>query len=175
MDENAAKDIGEAMNELERLAVKTGAAVAFGAHFAKGNASAKDSIDRISGSGVFARDPDSILTLTRHEETGCFTLDTTLRNHPPIESFVVRWEFPLMQREPDLDPTALKQPKGRTKIYSDNDLLIHVQKPISGKDWLKASIGTGMSRSSFYAIRRKLVLSKKVRESKNSDMWELVK
>ena len=36
-------------------------------HFAKGNPAAKESIDRISGSGVFARDPDR----TRRSEPGC--------------------------------------------------------------------------------------------------------
>src|SRR3954470_23651854 len=39
-------------------------------HFAKGNAAAKETIDRISGSGVFARDPDSLITFTKHEEQG---------------------------------------------------------------------------------------------------------
>jgi len=69
-DENAAGDIGSLLNEVERLAVQTGAAVVFGAHFSKGSQAGKESIDRVSGSGVFARDPDSILTLTRHEEDG---------------------------------------------------------------------------------------------------------
>ena len=59
-DENAAGAINTLLNEIEKLAVQTGAAVVFGAHFSKGNQAGKDSIDRISGSGVFARDPDSI-------------------------------------------------------------------------------------------------------------------
>jgi len=37
--------------------VKTGAAVGFGAHYSKGNQAGKEAIDRVSGSGVFARDP----------------------------------------------------------------------------------------------------------------------
>src|ERR1041385_8560942 len=65
-DENKAGDIATLMNLLEKLAVESGAAVAFGAHFSKGNQSAKDSIDRIGGSGVFARDPDSIMVMTQH-------------------------------------------------------------------------------------------------------------
>ena len=44
-------------------------------HFAKGNASAKGTIDRISGSGVFARDPDSLVVFTRHEEEGAFVVE----------------------------------------------------------------------------------------------------
>ena len=47
-DENAAGDVAELLNSLERLATETGAAIAFGAHFAKGNASAKEAIDRLA-------------------------------------------------------------------------------------------------------------------------------
>jgi RecA-family ATPase len=67
-DENAAGDVAALLNSLENLATETGAAIAFGAHFAKGNASAKEAIDRISGSGVFARDPDKGLPQwTKHQ------------------------------------------------------------------------------------------------------------
>jgi RecA-family ATPase len=89
-DENASRDMADLMNQIERVAVDTGGAVAFGSRFAKGNASAKESMDRISGSGVFARDPDSILTTTRHEQDDAFSVEMTLRNHAPQEPFVIR-------------------------------------------------------------------------------------
>jgi RecA-family ATPase len=76
------------------VAVRTGAAIAFGAHYSKGNQARKESIDRVGGSGVFARDPDSLLNFTRHEERDCFTVEMTLRNHPPQKPFVVKWEYP---------------------------------------------------------------------------------
>lgn len=112
-DESNAGDIGEFCNELERIAVDTGAAVVFGAHFSKGNQSAKQSMDRISGSGVFARDVDSLLTLTAHETENVFVLEATLRNFPPHPDFCVKWEYPLMIPDPDSDPEDLKQPKSR--------------------------------------------------------------
>jgi hypothetical protein len=114
-DENAAGDIGDLCSELDRLAVTTGAAVAFGAHFAKGNASNKEHIDRVSGSGVWARDPDAILTTTRHEQEGAFALEMTLRNFPPVEPFVIRWGYPRMRRDSGLDPQHLKPAKGTGK------------------------------------------------------------
>jgi hypothetical protein len=40
-------------------------------------------MDRMSGSGVFARDADTILTLTEHEVEGCFAVEMNLRNLPP--------------------------------------------------------------------------------------------
>ena len=84
---NRASDVAQLMNALEKLTVETGAAIAFGAHFSKGNQSAKESIDRISGSGVFARDPDSLLMLTAHETKDCFTVESTLRNFPTAGAF----------------------------------------------------------------------------------------
>ena len=40
-DENSAGNVAVLLNSLERLATETGAAIAFGAHFAKGNATGK--------------------------------------------------------------------------------------------------------------------------------------
>jgi hypothetical protein len=108
-NENGASEIAALMNSIESLAVKTGAAVAFGAHYSKGNQASKDAIDRVSGSGVFARDPDTLLNFTRHQENDCYTVEATLRNFPPMEPFVVKWEYPLFVRQDDLNPAALKQ------------------------------------------------------------------
>lgn len=110
-DENKAGDVTAVLNQIERVAVQTGAAIAIGAHFSKGNQAGKDSIDRIGGSGAFARDPDAILIMTAHEESDAFTIEATLRNFPPTDPFVVRWEFPLFVRDNSLDPAALKLPK----------------------------------------------------------------
>jgi hypothetical protein len=110
-DENKAGDVASMLNELEAIAVKTGAAIAFGAHYSKGNQASKDAMDRIGGSGVFARDPDAILTMTPHEEEECFTVDATLRNFPPQKPFVVRWDWPLFDRDELMDPESLKKPK----------------------------------------------------------------
>jgi hypothetical protein len=110
-DENKAGDVASMLNELEAIAVKTGAAIAFGAHYSKGNQASKDAMDRIGGSGVFARDPDAILTMTPHSTEECFTVDTTLRNFPPQKPFVLKWEWPLFERDETEDPDDLKKPK----------------------------------------------------------------
>ena len=97
-DENSAGEIGRLLNEVEKLAVETGAAVVFGAHFSKGNQAGKESIDRIAGSGVFARDPDAILTMTKHDTEYTYTVDADLRNFAEMEPFCVKWVYPLMAR-----------------------------------------------------------------------------
>ena len=116
-DENAAGDMGSLLNELEKLAVHTGAAVGWGAHFAKGKAADKASIDRISGSGVMARDPDTIITMTPHEIPDSYTVDATLRTLPPIESFVVSWnqENHIFTPNPGLNPDHMDGAKPKAK------------------------------------------------------------
>ena len=93
--------MGQVTDEVELIVEKTGSAVAFGAHYSKGNQAGKDPLDRISGSGVFARDPDTIMGLTAHEEDGCFTVHSALRNFAGLDPFVVE-EFPLFNIRSDL-------------------------------------------------------------------------
>jgi hypothetical protein len=150
-DENSTGDMALLMNGLEAVAVETGAAIAFGAHFAKGNASAKEPIDRISGSGVFARDPDSILLFTKHEEQDAFTIDAILRDFAPIQAFTVRWRFPLMTPAAELDPAKLKQAAGRKKAYDTKKLLSAIanttpEKPISVSAWSKQEAAGNVPR-----------------------------
>lgn len=140
-DENSAGNVALLLNALEALATETGAAIAFGAHFAKGNASGKEAIDRISGSGVFARDPDSLLIFTKHENDDAFVIEPILRNFAPVEPFAVRWEFPLMYSADDLDPGKLKQANaGRKKAHDPKKLLAAIgqttrDNPISISAW----------------------------------------
>ena len=157
-DENSASDVSALLNGFEMLAQKTKAAIAFASHFSKGNQSGKEAIDRISGSGVFARDPDAILTFTKHEEENAFVVDSTLRDCAQIQPFVVRWEYPLMRRDGDLDPTKLKQPRGRPATHKAEALLSHLPADgISATAWQKAVCGeTGMSRAKFYEFKRVL-------------------
>ena len=139
-DENASRDMANLMNLIERLAVDTGAAVVFGAHFAKGNASLKEAIDRFSGSGVIGRDPDTIVTLTQHEQENAFAVDMILRNFPQQAPFTVRWEHPLMIVDRKLDPAELKKPRGgRPPEYTVADLLETLTKPMTSSDWQEAS------------------------------------
>ena len=182
-DENRAGDIASLLNGFERLALATGAAIAFGAHFSKGNQALKESMDRIGGSGVFARDPDTILTLTRHQEDNAFTVEPILRNHPPVAPFVIRWNFPLMTRDETLDPTKLKPAKtGRQAKYGIQNLVDLLAKSKCGKQVgrIKTTTAfqklvceeTGMSHGTFYDLLREG--KKKQLFQKTGDKWQLV-
>lgn len=178
-DENAAGDVGSLLNELERLAVQSNAAVVFGAHFSKGNQAGKESIDRIGGSGVYARDPDTILVLTRHEEDDAFTAEATLRNHPPIEPFVLRWNYPLMERDGALDPTKLKQVGGAPRRHTEDDLLEILGKDeLSMSEWEQKAADPEngkMGSATFYRIAKTLKQSKRVKQSEISRKWYAAK
>jgi hypothetical protein len=156
-DENSASDVAGLMNSLERLSVETKAAVAFGAHYSKGNQASKETIDRISGSGVFARDPDTILNFTRHEEEDAFTVEATLRNFKPVDPFAVRWQHPLMRSADDLDPTKLKNIKGRRQQHTVEKIL-DLLKAEKGRKWAtttwqkKCESEKGVSKSTFYEL-----------------------
>ena len=115
-DENANGEIADLMNEFEALAHRSGAALVIAHHFAKGDSSAKSSIDRMSGAGAWARDPDSLITLTPHEEDNCFTVSMTLRHLPRVPEFVLTWDYPVMRPAPDLNPEALRRPQSKNKV-----------------------------------------------------------
>jgi hypothetical protein len=122
-DENANGEIASLMNEFEALARSCGAAVVVAHHFAKGDSTAKSAIDRMSGAGAWARDPDSLLVLTPHEEPNCFTVSTILRNLPMVEEFAVAWDFPLMKPAPELNPDSLRRPQAKNKVCTDKEFV----------------------------------------------------
>ncbi len=121
------------MNEFEALAQSSGAAVVVAHHFAKGDSTAKNAIDRMSGAGAWARDPDSILVLTPHEEPDCFTVTSVLRNLPQVPEFVVEWDYPLMRLAPELNPEALRRPQSRNKICTEHEFMEAVLSDGTGK------------------------------------------
>jgi hypothetical protein len=155
-DENSARDVSALLNGLERVTQKTGASIAFAAHFSKGNQASKQAIDRISGSGVFARDPDAIITFTKHEENNAYVIDATLRNCKTIEPFVVRWEYPLMRRDDELDPSKLKQtkPGGRVPTFTVPMILACLGKrKLTSAQWQKrCGEEGGITRATFYRL-----------------------
>lgn len=62
-DENNAHDMSIFVNQFDRIATELNCSVIYAHHHSKGAQGGKNSMDRSSGSGVFARDPDAILDL----------------------------------------------------------------------------------------------------------------
>ena len=107
-NENDNAEMARMMSDIGNIAVETGSAVAMVHHFAKGNSSAKSSIDRASGAGVFARYPDCIVTLDRHQENDGRVAEFTLRNFPDRENLGLRFEYPIFVPDEELDTKKLE-------------------------------------------------------------------
>lgn len=177
--ENDSFAMAQIMNELDSLATDLPAAIIFGAHFSKGNQAAKEAIDRIGGSGVFGRDPDTIITITAHEEDDAFSLDFVLRNNPPVKKFAVRWEFPLLITDRLLDPEKIKKPLGRRAVLNAEALLEHLREyddQLSTIGWCKTAMADlKISSATFYRLRNYLEAEKLIFRSKLGDKWNVTK
>ena len=68
-DENSADQMAAFCNQFDKVCTELGCAVIYCHHHSKGSQGSKKSMDRASGSGVFARDPDALLDLIELETT----------------------------------------------------------------------------------------------------------
>ncbi len=151
--ENLAGGVGALCHQLERIAERTGAAVVYAHHFTKGKQNQKKAIDRLSGSGVFARDADSIVLLTDHTEPNCFTIDLILRNLPPQESFVVGWKYPVMVEREDLEAEGDDE---KDDARSRQMLNLLATKPMTTGEWEDSAKSQGIPHASFFRTKAKL-------------------
>ena len=114
-DENAASDMASFCNLFDAIATECGCAMVYSHHFSKGaNAKYRNASDRASGSGVFTRDPDAILSMSELDvdegklntyrmtndrpdtanPTG-WRISSTLREFPTPPDFDVWFDWPL--------------------------------------------------------------------------------
>ena len=102
-DENKAGDMAAFCNQFDAIANALNCSVIYCHHFSKGFQGGKKSIDRASGSGVFARDPDAILTVTELdvpeslvESKGIpLRVEYTLREFKPLEPTDIWNRYPI--------------------------------------------------------------------------------
>ncbi len=106
-DENSASEMGAFCNQFDKICNSTGCSVIYGHHHSKGAQGAKKAIDRASGSGVFARDPDAQLDVIQLELSdevkeiigdGNFTawrLESSLREFPNIRPVEFWFKYPI--------------------------------------------------------------------------------
>lgn len=138
-EENSNTEMAQVLNELEKLAQSTSAAVLIAAHFPKGNLTGRDAIDRVAGASVFGRDPDALLIMTPHEQPDAFTVSPILRDLPPQPEFVIQWTTQHFERIA-ADPRAvqgrerapaLKSGGGSTYLIGSHRALFAHMPPLS--------------------------------------------
>ncbi|MDD3663157.1 MAG: AAA family ATPase, partial [Candidatus Pacebacteria bacterium] len=134
-DENNASEMGEFSNQFDKICKGTGVSVIYSHHHSKGAQGFKRAMDRASGSGVFARDPDAQLDMIQLETSEEFMaqnadvmtatawrLESSLREFPNFKPVNFWFEYPIHR----LDNTGLLQ-----KVYSSGDPKANLEK--SGK------------------------------------------
>lgn len=103
-DENNASDMGAFCNQFDRICTETGCAAIYCHHHSKGAQGAKKAIDRASGSGVFARDPDAqldIIELTVTDEmkisggASAWRMEGSLREFCSFSPVDFRFQYPI--------------------------------------------------------------------------------
>ena len=106
-DENSASEMGAFCNQFDRICTETGCSTIYSHHHSKGAQGAKRAMDRASGSGVFARDPDAQLDMIQLElsndlknsvrDSGAtaWRLESSLREFPNIVPVNFWFEYPL--------------------------------------------------------------------------------
>ena len=98
-DENSATEMSEFCSYFDRVATEMRVAMIYCHHHSKGAIDKYDNaMDRSSGSGVFARDPDAILDMTEVKTEGCEANYRKLKNIPD-DAVLTGWEFSATLRE----------------------------------------------------------------------------
>ena len=93
-DENSADQMAHFTNQFDKICTELGSSVIYCHHHSKGSQGGKKSMDRASGSGVFARDPDALIDLVELEVTDalmkqeenkaiCSVYERYIRQHNP--------------------------------------------------------------------------------------------
>lgn len=98
-DENSADQMAHFTNQFDKVCTELGSAVIYCHHHSKGSQGGKKSMDRASGSGVFARDPDALLDLIELEVTDALI---TQEINKTLAQVCVDW---LDKHKPDYEPS----------------------------------------------------------------------
>ena len=106
-DENSASEMAFFCNQFDRICTETGCSVIYCHHHSKGLQGSKRAMDRASGSGVFARDPDAQLDMIQlavnpsvrnyidDPQATAWRLESNLREFGNIVPLDFWFEYPL--------------------------------------------------------------------------------
>jgi RecA-family ATPase len=106
-DENNASEMGAFCNQFDKICTETGCSTIYCHHHSKGAQGMKKAMDRASGSGVFARDPDAQLDMIQLEltdelknnvaDTGAtaWRMESSLREFANIAPVNFWFEYPI--------------------------------------------------------------------------------
>lgn len=143
----------EYLEALDEIAAELKCGVITSHHSPKGDLSGRSSLDLFSGTGVWARDPDLLITLRPHEKDGHTIFSATRRHGPPVDDVVLRWEYPIHHLALDEDATAIRNPKSKKAETESKLLTVLANAPEAGwtnGQWLAAAAAKGVSEATYY-------------------------
>lgn len=114
-DENSADQMAAFCNQFDKVCHELGAAVIYCHHHSKGYQGSKRSMDRASGSGVFARDPDALLDMVQlavdDDKKTAWRIEGTLREFVKFDPVNVWFDYPVHKVD-DKDALTLAKAVG---------------------------------------------------------------
>ena len=111
-DENSADQMAQFCNNFDKVCNELGCSVIYCHHFSKSASemsSNTSAMNKASGSGVFARDPDAMLSFTQlvdkdkddDDERTCWLVEGALREFEPLKPIKVWFDYPIHVRMDD--------------------------------------------------------------------------
>lgn len=145
-DENSASDMANFCNQFDYICNETGVSMVYCHHHSKGNKSNMNAMDRASGSGVFARDPDAILDLLKVKtpldvyindpQTTAWKLEFTLREFAKPQPTYMYFTYPVHTIDTENTivqanekPEKDKKSKSEKKIEIFDDYVLSCEEP----------------------------------------------
>ena len=129
-DENDNGTVAGLYNLIDKYAEALGCAFVLIHHTSKGNQSQKSVTDVGAGAGSQSRAADAHVILRHHKEKGCVVMESVVRSFPSVEPVCLRWNWPLWNRDDNLNPEDLdgkaepKMPKRGVEAAVETDMMI---------------------------------------------------
>ena len=118
-DENDNGAMAAVYNQLDSYAQMILSAFGCVHHCSKGLQSGKAVVDVGAGAGAMSRAADTHLILRPHQEENAVVLEAVTRSWPPLAPICLRWEYPVWNLAPDLDPAALRKDNRKPRRNTD--------------------------------------------------------
>jgi hypothetical protein len=113
---------------------------------------------------VFLSDPDAMMEFADNTESNgnskdVLTVQTVLREFPPIEDFTVQWDGHALFHLSNHDPKKIRKPGGRPSSFTQDDILkVLAGCELSYTDWYqKANELLSISESSFKRLKKEAI------------------
>ncbi len=107
-DENSNAQMTQLYRRWERMAEHIDGALIIIHHGTKGSQAEKRIVDVGAGASAQSRSADCHIALREHQADDAIVFDARVRSFPPVLPLVLRWKYPLWERDDLLDPANLK-------------------------------------------------------------------